>query len=300
MDAFDGTLRFYMWDVDDPVVRTYAKIFPDLFVDKGEMPESLREHVRYPPDLFAIQADKYIKYHVRDSQVFYNNEDQWAVPNEKFGQTEDLRPVEPYFVIMKLPDQDTVEFVQLLPYTPNQRQNLIGWLAGRSDGDDYGKLVAFNFPKGRNVDGPAQVEARIDNNQAISEWFTLKCQEGSFCIRGNLLVIPIGDSLIYAEPVYIQADSVTFPELKRVILATADKVVMEDTLEEALASLTGFSATAQASPVNGDAAPTSEATPSETIQFEIETITEAIDIIKENLSQLEETLERLKELTGGN
>ena len=221
------------------MILTYERIFPDLFIHAGEMSEELRSHVRYPQDFFSEQAEKYIKYHMKDPQDFYNNEDLWAIPNEKFGQGETLQPVEPYYVIMRLPGEESEEFMQLLPYTPSERQNLIGWLAARSDGENYGKLVAFNFPKDRQIDGPEQVEARIDNDQAISAWFTLRCSEGSTCIRGNLLVIPIGDSLLYAEPVYIQAEGVVFPELKRVILATANKVVMEDSLGLALAALTG-------------------------------------------------------------
>ena len=163
------------------------------------MSEGLRSHVRYPQDFFSVQAEKYIKYHMKDPNNFYNDEDLWARPNEKFGQGDDLQVVEPYYVIMKLPGEETEEFVQLLPYTPSQRQNLIGWLAARSDGENYGKLVAFNFPKDRQIDGPEQIEARIDNDQEISAWFTLRCSEGSACIRGNLLVIPIGDSLLFVE-----------------------------------------------------------------------------------------------------
>ena len=299
MDAFNGTLQFYLWDEDDPVVLTYAKMFPDLFVDKDEMPDSLLQHVRYPQDFFAIQAEKYIKYHMREPQTFYNNEDLWAVPNEKFGQTEILRPVEPYYVIMKLPDQDREEFVLLLPYTPNQRQNLIGWLAARSDGDHYGKLVAFNFPKDRQIDGPEQVEARIDADQDISAWFTLRCAQGSICIRGNLLVIPVGDSILYAEPVYIQAESVTFPELKRVILATGEKVVMENSLAEAIASLTGQASSAGIRPLDG--APGGAETPAAVVglEEEIENLADAIELLRDNLAQLEEARDRLEQLTTG-
>ena len=307
VDAFDGTLRFHIWDRSDPIVKTYEKVFPSLFVPKDELPPSLQAHVRYPQDLFAIQAEKYAKYHMRDPQIFYNNEDLWAIPNEKFGQSESLQPVEPYYVIMKLPGEDEVEFVQLLPYTPNQRQNLIGWLAARSDGDNYGKLAAFNFPKDRQIDGPEQVEARIDNDQDISAWFTLRCTEGSFCIRGNLLVIPIGASILYAEPIYIQAEGVTFPELKRVILASGERVVMEDSLDEALVSLVGVSALASVSPPEAPAPATAlpdgsvpappipqpppTAAPA-AIDDEVQNLIEGL---KENLAQLEEALQRLKE-----
>ena len=239
VDAYNGDIQFYVWDTEDPMILTYERIFPDLFTSKEEMPEQLREHTRYPQDFFSEQAEKYVKYHMQDPQNFYNNEDLWAIPNEKFGQGDDLQEVEPYYVIMRMPGEATEEFMLLLPYTPSKRQNLIGWIGARSDGDNYGKLVAFNFPKDRQVDGPEQVEARIDNDQDISAWFTLRCAEGSTCLRGNLLVIPIGTSLLYAEPVYIQAEGVPFPQLKRVILATADKVVMEDSLGLALAALTG-------------------------------------------------------------
>jgi uncharacterized membrane protein (UPF0182 family) len=177
---------------------------------------------------------------MEEAELFYGNEDLWALPQEKFGQSETLQVVEPYYVIMRLPEEDVEEFVLLMPYTPNDRPNMVGWLAARSDGDNYGKLAAYNFPKDKQVYGPEQVEARIDNDQEISAWFTLRCSEGSTCIRGNLLVIPIGDSILYAEPIYIQAEGVSFPELKKVVLATKDNVVMGDSLEDALARLTGF------------------------------------------------------------
>ena len=241
IDAYTGDIDFYLWDENDPVALTYKKIFPKLFSDANEMPESIRSHVRYPQGLFSIQASKYIKYHMDDPQHFYGNEDLWAIPQEKFGQGDVLQEVEPYYVIMKLPGNEKEEFVQLIPYTPTNRPNMVGWLAARSDGDQYGNLVAYNFPKDRQVDGPEQVEARIDNDQDISAWFTLRCAEGSTCIRGNLLVIPIGDSILYAEPIYIQAEGVSFPELKKVILATSEKVVMGDSLDDALYMLTGDS-----------------------------------------------------------
>ena len=201
---------------------------------------------------------------------------------------------------MKLPDEDEVEFVQLLPYTPNQRQNLIGWLAGRSDGDDYGKLVAFNFPKDRQIDGPEQVEARIDADQDISAWFTLRCSQGSICIRGNLLVIPVGDSILYAEPVYIQAEGVTFPQLKRVILATGDKVVMENSLAEAIVALTGPVALAGIRPSeDGEPAVPGTAPAIGGLSEEILSLTETVEFLRDNLEQLEEALDRLQQLAEG-
>ena len=239
VDAYNGSIIFYLWSPEDPLARTYDTIFPDLFTSTSQMPDSLKSHMRYPQGLFSIQASKHIKYHMVNPEHFYGNEDLWAIPQEKFGQGETLQPVEPYYVIMKLPGESQEEFVLLMPYTPNDRPNMVGWLAARSDGDAYGNLVAYNFPKDRQVDGPEQVEARIDNDQDISAWFTLRCSEGSTCIRGNLLVIPVGDSILYAEPVYIQAEGVSFPELKKVILATGDTVVMADSLDEAITGLTG-------------------------------------------------------------
>ena len=295
LDAYEGSIRFYIWDDKDPVIRTYSKMFPGVFLPKEDMPEDLQTHVRYPQDLFSIQAEKNMKFHMKDVQNFYNNEDLWATPNEKFGQSDTVQPVEPYYAIMKLPGETEEEFVLLFPYTPNQRQNLIGWLAARSDGENYGKLVAFNFPKDRQIDGPEQVEARIDNDQDISAWFTLRCTEAAACIRGNLLVIPVGDSLLYAEPVYIQAEGVRFPELKRVILATGEKVVMEDSLEKALKTLTGYQEIAD-SEAPGKVKVGSQ--DDSVIRNEFESIKDSINQLKGTLTILEKALERLGELTG--
>ncbi len=297
MDSFDGDIRFYVWDTSDPMVRTYAEIFPDLFTPKESMPESLREHVRYPQDLFTIQAQKFTRYHMREAQDFYNNEDLWDFANEKFGQGETLQVVKPYYVIMKLPGEEREEFVQLLPYTPSQRQNLIGWLAARSDGENYGKLVVFNFPKDRQIDGPEQVEARIDNDQDISAWFTLRCTEGSTCIRGNLLVIPLGSSILYAEPIYIQAEGVRFPELKRVILASGDRVVMEDSLQEALASLTEPEEGVLPPAGPGEAAGTPDGV--RTVGSELENLRDALEVLKEDIAALEDALRRLAQVAEG-
>ena len=294
VDAFTGDLRFYIWDESDSIIRTYARIFPDLFLSQGDMPESLRSHVRYPQDFFRIQAEKYIRYHMQEPQNFYNNEDLWAVAEEKFGQGDALQLVEPYYVIMKLPGETKEEFVLLLPYTPNERQNLIGWLAARSDGENYGSLIAFNFPKDRQIDGPAQIEARIDNDQEISAWFTLRCTAGSECLRGNLLVIPVGEGILYAEPVYIRAEGVNFPELKRVILATGDKVVMEDSLNEGLSELTGSASfVTEEQEVAPAGAPPRPSQLGGAVESTVETLQQAIEDVKQNLSELEEALDNL-------
>ena len=310
VDAYNGDLRFHIVDPTDPMIQTYAKMFPELFVPFEAMSESMRERIRYPQDLFSAQADKYLRYHMQDPQIFYNNEDLWSIPNEKFGQGATLQPLEPYYVIMKLPGEEREEFVLLMPYTPNNRPNMVGWLAARSDGENYGRLAAFDFPKDRQVDGPEQIEARIDIDQDISEWFTLRCQEGSFCIRGNLLVIPMGGSLLYAEPIYLQAEGVDFPELKRVILASQEKVVMEDSLQEALEALTGATGLAVAPPADGEEP--EERRPDAVGSVELGDLQELGDLLEgleadlqsieqalENLKDLSEALEGLKELDVG-
>ena len=301
VDAYDGSLDFYIVDPDDPILRTYREIFPKLFRDMNEMPQDLRDHIRYPQDLFGFQATKYLRYHMLEPRDFYNQEDLWDIPSEKFGQSGDLQLVEPYYVIMKIPGEEKEEFVLLIPYTRNDPPILAGWLAARNDGENYGELVAFTFPKERQVDSPQQIEAKIDNDPDISEWFTLRCQEGSFCIRGNLLVIPIasGDQfgLLYAEPVYMQAEGIDFPELKQVILATGNRVVMEASVPEALAALTGFTGPVE---TPGDPQqPPASTVPGGGLQQEMKALSEAIDGIKRELSNLEEALKRLADLAGG-
>ena len=252
--------------------------------------------MRYPQGLFSVQAEKYIKYHMDNPEHFYGNEDLWAIPQEKFGQGETLQVVEPYYVIMKLPGEAKEEFVLLMPYTPNDRPNMIGWIAARSDGEEYGNIVAFNFPKDRQVYGPEQVEARIDNDQDISAWFTLRCSEGSTCIRGNLLVIPVGNSILYAEPVYIQAEGVSFPELKKVILATADRVVMADSLAEALYDLTGE---IRKEIISAEEAQTNQASSDNKASSELnidqaDKIKDSLDNLRKELDALEALLESLE------
>jgi uncharacterized membrane protein (UPF0182 family) len=309
VDAYHGSMTFYVSDPDDPLIQTYAKIFPSLFRPIKAMPADLKSHIRYPETLLAIQAKMYATYHMRSPQVFYNKEDLWNIPRR--GAEKDV-PMEPYYVIMKLPGEEREEFVQLLPYTPNTRQNLIGWLAARSDGDNYGKLLAFNFPKDRQTDGPEQVEARIDNDQDISAWFTLRCSEGSVCIRGNLLVIPVADSLLYVEPLYLQAEAGRLPQFKRAIVASGDKVVMEETLETALAKLVGVAPATEATgpvgeettPVGGAAIEGDVAELVRSAQAHYQAAQEALkagDWAKygEELAALRQDLEALVELTQG-
>lgn len=236
IDAYDGSVDMYVADPTDGIIKTYGSIFPKLFKSLEQMPPALLEHIRYPEDFFEIQARKYLKFHMTVPQVFYNQEDLWQVPSELFF--EDSQPMEPYYVIMKLPEEDSEEFVLILPFTPANKPNLVGWLAARNDAPNYGNLMAFTFPKDRQVDGVQQVEAQINIDPVISQQFTLWNTAGSRVLRGNLLVIPVGETILYAEPLYLQADALPYPQLTRVILATqGGDPVMEETLEEALAAL---------------------------------------------------------------
>ena len=232
IDAITGDMVFYLMDEDDPIVRTWAKIFPDLFTPRDEMPASIRAHLRYPEDLFRLQSERYLKYHITNPDVFFIGEDIWNIPTEKFRQQE--QPVEPYYVIMTLPGEEREEFVLILPFTPRNKQNTIAWLAGRSDGQFLGTLRAYRFPTDTLVFGPAQIEALIDQDTGISQQLTLWDQSGSEVIRGNLLMIPIGESFIYVEPIYLQAETGRFPELKRVVVANGNAIAMEPTFKAAL------------------------------------------------------------------
>jgi uncharacterized membrane protein (UPF0182 family) len=237
VDAYDGSVNYYVFDPDDPLIRTYQAIFPGLFKSREEMPEHLRTHVRVPLDLFSVQTQMLLQYHMRDPVVFYNKEDQWDVPVQtSFGRSARLRP---YYIVARLPGEEEEEFLLIQPFTPDNRHNLVGWMAARSDGEHYGELLLFRFPTGRHVDGPNQIEARIDNDPVISEQFTLWGQVGSEVSRGILLVIPLGDAILYAEPVFLKPETLEFPELRRIILVDARRVVMHQTLDASVAALVG-------------------------------------------------------------
>lgn len=240
--AYDGSVRLYVSDPGDPLIQTYEKIFPTLFTPVTSMPNGLRAHVRYPEGLFLVQADVLRAYHMTDPQVFYNREDMWDMPQEITADGQQL--MQPYYVIMRLPGEEKEEFLLMLPFTPTGKTNMIAWLAARSDGRDYGKMLLFEYPKDKVVFGPQQVEARIDADPQISAQLSLWNQQGSKVIRGNLLVIPIEDSTLYVEPLYLQANQSQLPELKRVILATEDKLVMGTSLDDSLNQLFGTSGNA--------------------------------------------------------
>lgn len=236
-DAYTGELSFYMANTNDPIIKTYQKIFPQLYKDIKAMPDDLKAHIRYPEDLFGIQAEIYRNYHISDPWVFYNKEDSWVVPNEIVEGKETV--LKPYYIIMRLPGEEKEEYIMMLPYTPNGRNNMIAWMCARMDGDNYGKKLVYRFPKQETVYGPMQIESRINQNTEISSQLALWNQKGSSTYRGNILVIPINNSILYIEPLYLQAQASKMPELKRVIAAFGNTVVMENSLENALVKIFG-------------------------------------------------------------
>ncbi|KQC04586.1 MAG: hypothetical protein APR53_09795 [Methanoculleus sp. SDB] len=233
IDAYNGDVTYYVVEPGDPLTRTYRKMFPELFRDFDEMPGELREHIRYPQGIFEIQAFLYATYHMNDPRVFYNREDQWVFPDEVYRGSR--QPMEPYYIIMKLPGEQTEEFILMLPFTPRGKENMIGWMAARSDPTHYGELIVYQFSKQELTYGPMQIEARIDQDTEISQDITLWSQSGSSVLRGNTLIIPIENSIIYVEPLYLEAtEKGTLPQLQRVIVAYNDRLTMQETLADAL------------------------------------------------------------------
>jgi uncharacterized protein len=238
VDAYDGSVTLYASDTDDPILKTYAKIFPGIFKPLADMPVELKRHVRYPPGMLAIQARMYRTYHMQDPQVFYNKEDLWAIP-AKAVQGGEEQEMEPYYTIMKLPGEREEEFILLLPFTPRNKDNMSAWMAARCDAPNYGKVIVYNFPKQKLVYGPRQIEARIDQETEISKQLSLWNQGGSQVIRGSLLAIPIEKSMLYVESLYLAAQNGQLPELKRVIVAFGNSIAMEQNLDLALQKLFG-------------------------------------------------------------
>ncbi|MCW9706450.1 UPF0182 family membrane protein [Fodinibius salsisoli] len=237
VDAYNGSVDFYTSDEQDPILKVYRDIFPDMFKPLNAMSDGLRSHLRYPIHIFKAQMDRYNKYHMTDPQVFYNNEDLWTRPNEKYeGRSIKM---EPYYVLTKLPGQQELQYLLISPLTPNNRDNMIGWMAANSDFPNYGDISVFELPKDRLILGPAQIEARIDQDTEISRQLALWDQRGSRVIRGNLMIIPIQDSFIYVEPVFLIAEGVDIPQLQRVIATSGDKIAMQPTLWESIEALYG-------------------------------------------------------------
>ncbi len=273
VDAYDGTTTFYVFDSEDPIIDAYRRMFPTLFKDVSAMPAGLRAHVRYPELLLALQAEVYGLYHMTDPQVFYNREDLWTVATDVSAVAQPdktAQPMEPNFLLMRLPGERDMEFVEILPFTPANRNNLIGWIAGRSDGEHYGNAVVYDFPKTRLVDGPLQVEARIDQNAQLSGQLSLWNQQGSRVRRGPLLVIPIGRALLYAQAIYLQAERSPMPELRLVVLALQDRLVYAPTFEAALNELFGAAGTSAIAPAPAAATAVRESAPASASSAEIQ------------------------------
>lgn len=256
-DAYNGSIAFYMSEPDDPLVRTLDRVFPGMLKPMSEMPGGLRAHVRYPEDIFLIQAEKYATYHMTNPQVFYNNEDEWRRPVLESGQSQRSVTMEPYYTIMRLPGEDEAEFIQMLPFTPRARDNLAAWMVARSDGEHYGRLLVFQFPKQKIIYGPRQIVGRINQDPVISPQITLWSQQGSQVIQGTLLVIPIQESLLYVRPLYLRSQQGRIPELKQVIVAYQNRIVMAETLVLALGRIFGPSVTTMLEPDQLSSAATS-------------------------------------------
>ena len=244
VDAYNGSVVFYQADADDPILKTYATIFPETFRPMSEMPKSLVSHLRYPEDIFTLQTAAYSVYHMDDPQIFYNKEDQWEIPaiaveGERASRAGVIPPMQPRHIIMKLPGEKKEEYVLMLPFTPRAKDNLSAWVVARNDGESYGKLLVYRFPKDKLVFGPKQIIGRINQDSEISQQISLWSQGGSQVIQGPLLVIPIEESLLYVRPLYLKAEAGKIPELKRVVVAYENKIAMEETLEEGLAKIFG-------------------------------------------------------------
>ncbi|MBI4634002.1 MAG: UPF0182 family protein [Deltaproteobacteria bacterium] len=237
VDAYDGSVQLYISDPGDPIIQTYARIFPGIFKKMEEMPSELRSHVRYPPGMLSLQARMYRTYHMQDPQVFYNKEDLWTIPQATTGEGE--REMRPYYTIMKLPGEGKEEYILLLPFTPSKKDNMSAWMAARCDAPNYGRLIVYNFPKQRLVYGPRQIVARINQDPVISAQLSLWSQRGSQVIPGSLMAIPIEKSILYVQSLYLAAEKGQLPELKRVIVAYGNRIVMEENLETALQRVFG-------------------------------------------------------------
>lgn len=304
IDAYSGEIRFYIADAEDPIIKTYAAIFPGVYQSLDEMPTGIKSHVRYPEDLFKAQAAIYRNFHMLDPNVFYNKEDPWLIPKEVV----DNQPVEmePYYIIMRFPDEEQPEYVLMMPFTPKNRPNMIGWMAARMDGDNYGKLLVYEFNKQETIFGPEQIEARITQDTVISQQLTLWNQSGSRVYRGNLIVIPFDNAVLYVEPIYLQAENSKLPELKRVVVCFGNSIVMEPSLDQALMRLFGENAGQPAKPSTpSDQPPTEQDTLTSLAKQAREFYDQAQKKLQsgdwagygESLNQLNDVLRRLEALT---
>jgi uncharacterized protein len=237
IDAYHGTTTIYVFDPSDPILQAYRSLFPDLFHDEADMPLRLRRHARYPELLFAVQAEIYRTFHMRDPDVFYNKEDVWDVARSLSGDTGTAAPMRPTYIVATIPGESEPEFLLMLPFTPRGKDNLLGWMAARCDGENLGDLIFFQLSKQQLVFGPNQIESRINQDQQIARDLSLWNQQGSRVLRGEMLALPVGESFLYVESIYIQAETARMPQLRKVVLAMGNRLIYEDTFEEALSQL---------------------------------------------------------------
>ena len=297
VDAYNGDVTFYVIDEDDPILGAYREAFPELFQPISAMSDNLQSHLRYPQDLFTIQIEKYARYHVTIPRVFYNNEDLWTRPNEQYAGRQ--RIMEPYYILTELPGEDKLEFMLMTPMTPDSRENMIAWIAGKSDQPNYGELVEYTLPKDKLIYGPNQIESRVDQNTDISRQLSLWDQRGSRVVRGNLIVVPIEESFLYVEPIYLIAQGVQIPQLRRVIVSYGEQVAMEQTLGQALNAVFGDRVVATA---EGDAGEMPMPRPARQMQAEV--VQDARDLFEQAQEALQggdfatfgERFEELEEL----
>lgn len=294
VDAYEGTTTFYAFDDTDPVLKTYDGIFKDLFTPGSEMPETLRGHVRYPQDYFNLQSEVYRSYHVENPVVFYNGEDIWDIANEKYMGAQ--QQIESNYVMFELPEGEKAEFALILPYTPKEKPNMTSLFVARNDGEAYGKLFLYKFSKNKTVQGPMMIESRIDQNSEISPQFTLWGQEGSQVLRGNVIVVPVEDALLYVEPIYIQADNPnSLPEMKRVIVSYQDKVVMEENLDLALSKIFGIESPQDGAGGDSDGGLSSGDNSSEEVQELLNQINTLFNESEENMDELRDLIQDLND-----
>ena len=286
VDAYTGEMKLYVFDPDDPIIQAYQKLFPQLFRPMSEMPADLRRHARYPEAMFRTQAEAYRIFHMRDPQVFYNKEDVWEIARDLFSQSGQPEPISPTYVIATLPGEKDPEFLMILPFTPRGKDNLIGWMAARCDGDQLGQLIFYQLPKQQLMYGPMQIESRIDQDQNISKDLTLWNQQGSRVLRGNIIALPITGGFLYLESIYIQATEARMPQLKKVVLAMGDRLIYRDTFDEALAELTSAPTPA--------AAPTTPAVAATPTEKSASSLAERLRQLHDQAEQLTRELESLE------
>lgn len=290
VDAYNGTTDYYIIDHEDPIIEAYDEIFTDLFKDISDLPSGLKSHIKYPQDYFDLQTQVYRSYHVINPEVFYNGEDMWDIANEKY--MDGVQPIESNYVMFKLPDSEIEEFALIVPYTPKEKANMTSLFVARNDNDNYGKLYIYKLPKDKTIQGPMMIESRIDQDSTISPQFTLWGQEGSAVLRGNLIVVPVGDSILYVEPIYLQADNPnSLPEMKRVIVAYQENIVMEENLDLALRKI--FAQTSISIDID-----------IEGLSPEIKRLLEELNVLfnnsKDNMEEIESVLNQLDSLLEGN